>query len=88
MVGVIEELVEEDVGCGEFADVVSGQDVREAFLPVIMAAFDFAFGLGSWGEEEFDAIEVESGAELGESVWIVSVEEGVKIDIKGQRQSV
>jgi len=57
-------------------------------LPVVMAAFDFAFGLGSWGIEQFDPVEVEGLAELGERVWIMGVEEGMEVDIEGQGQAV
>ena len=42
-----QELIEELVGPVEFQDAVSGQQGREAVLPVIVAAFDFAFGLRS-----------------------------------------
>ena len=49
LVGVGQELVEQAVGPFEFEDVVGGQERREAFLPVVVAAFDFAFGLGRGG---------------------------------------
>jgi hypothetical protein len=45
LVGVSEELVEEVIGLDEQADWVGGQQGDEAFLPVVVAAFDFAFGL-------------------------------------------
>jgi hypothetical protein len=45
-VGVGQELVEQAVGALQFQDAVSGQPRREALLPVVVAAFDFAFGLG------------------------------------------
>ena len=88
LVGVEQEWVEELVGVGEFEDVVGGQERDEAFLPVVVAAFDFAFGLRGWGVEEFDAVEVKSRAKLGESVGCVGVEEGVEVHVKGQRQAV
>jgi hypothetical protein len=34
------------VGADEFDDALGGQGRREAFLPVIVATFDFALGLG------------------------------------------
>ena len=45
LIGVGSELVEQLVGPGEFDDLVGGQEGDEAFLPVVVAAFDFAFGL-------------------------------------------
>ena len=56
LVGVGDELVEQLVGAGEVADVIGGQEWDEAFLPVIVAAFDFAFGLRGGGVEPFDAV--------------------------------
>lgn len=88
LVGVDQELVEQTVGGFEFEDAISGEQWREAFLPVVMAAFDFAFGLRGWGVEEFDAVEVEGGAELGEGVGVVGVEEGVKVHIERHGQPV
>jgi hypothetical protein len=88
LVGLDQELVEQPVGPCEFVDVFGGQKGWEAFLPVVVAAFDFAFGLGGWGEAEFDAVEVKGLAELGEGVWLVGVKEGVKVHIQGQWQAV
>ena len=79
LVGVGHELVEPMVGPGEFDDLVGGQERDEAFLPVVVTAFDFTFGLGRWGIEPLDAVEVESRAELGEGVGGVGVEEGVEV---------
>ena len=88
LVGVDQELVEQAVGPDEFADLISGQERWEAFLPVVMAALDFAFGLGRGRIEQFDAVEVEGLAQLSEGVGVVGVEEGVKVHVEGQRQSV
>ena len=87
-VGVGQELVDEGVGGWECEDVIGGEERREAILPVVVAAFDFAFGLGSGGEAEGDAVEVESGAELGEGVRGVSEKEGVIIDVESEREAV
>ena len=46
LVGVRDELVEQVVGAGEFNNMFGGQEWDEPFLPVVVAAFDFAFGLG------------------------------------------
>ena len=67
-VGVGEELVEEDVGGFECEDVVGGEQGREPLLPVVVAALDFAFGLGRGGVAQGDAVKVEGFAELGEGV--------------------
>jgi hypothetical protein len=88
LVGVGDELVEQLVGSGKFDDAIGGQQGNEAFLPVVVAAFDFALGLGRGGVEEFDAVEVKGGAELGEGVGVVGVEEGVEVHIEGQGQAV
>jgi hypothetical protein len=88
LVGVGDELVEQMVGAGEFDDVFRSQQGDETFLPVVVTAFDFAFGLGRGGVEQFDAVEVEGGAELGEGVRVVGVKEGMEIHIEGQGQAV
>lgn len=88
VVGMSEELGEEFIGSFEFKDMVSREERWEAFLPVIMAALDFAFGLGGGGIEQFDTVEVEGLAKLGEGVGVVGVEEGVEVHIEGQRQAV
>jgi len=88
LIGVDQELVEEPIGPFEFEDVIGGEQWREAFLPVVVAAFDFAFGLRGWGVTEFDAVEVEGLAELGEGIGVVGVEERVEVDIEGEWQAV
>ena len=87
LVGVGGERVEKLVGSGEFNDAFCGEQGDEAFLPVVVAAFDFAFGLGRWGVEELNAVKVEGLAELGEGVGIVGVKEGVVVHIKGQGEA-
>lgn len=88
LVDVGQELVEQTVGAFEFQDAVCRQEGRQAFLPVVMTTFDFALGLGGGGEAQGDAIEVERGAQLGERVGVMGVEEGVVVDIEGQGQAV
>jgi histidinol-phosphate/aromatic aminotransferase/cobyric acid decarboxylase-like protein len=88
LVDVGQELVEQTVSAFEFQDAVGRQEGRQAFLPVVMAAFDFALGLRGGGEAQGDAVEVECGAQLGESVGVMGVEEGVVVDIEGQGQAV
>ena len=88
LVGVGDEGIEETVGGGEFAEAFCGEEGAEAFLPVVVAAFDFAFGLRGWGVAELDAVEAEGCAELGEGIGVVSVKEGVVVHIDGQRPAV
>jgi len=88
LVGVGNELVEQLVGPGQFDDALGGQERDQAFLPVVVASFDFAFGLGRWGVAQFDAVEVEGLAQLGEGVRVVGVEEGVEVHGEGQGQAV
>ena len=88
LVGVGHELVKQVVGPGEFDDLVGGQEGDEAFLPVVVAAFDFAFGLRGWGIEEVDAVEVEGRPELSEGVGVVGVKERMVIHVKNQGQTV
>ncbi len=87
-VGVAEEVCEQEVCRLDGADGVSGEDGREAFLPVVVTAFDFAFRLRSWSEAEGDAVEPERLAELGKSIRRMSEKERVVIDVEGQRQAV
>ena len=56
LIGVGDELVEQMVCPGEFDDLVGDQEGDEAFLPVVMAAFDFAFGLRGGGEAQCHAL--------------------------------
>lgn len=76
------------VGSFEFEDVIGGQQWREAFLPVVVAAFDFAFGLRGGRVTQGDAVEVERGSELGVGVWGVGEEEGVVVHVEDQGQAV
>ena len=62
-VGVGEELLEEGVGGFEGEDVIGGEQGREAFWPVVVAALDPALGLGSGGVAQGDAVKVEGLAE-------------------------
>ena len=57
-------------------------------MPVVMTTFDFALGLRGGGEAQGDAVKVERGTQLGESVGVMGVEEGVVVDIEGQGQAV
>ena len=88
LVGVGQELIHELVGSLEFQNAVGGEEGGEAFLPVVVAAFDFAFGLRGGGAAQGDAVEVEGGPELGEGVGAVGVEEGVEVHVENEREAV
>lgn len=88
LIGMRDELVQEVVGPHQFDDLISRQERDEAFLPVVVAAFDFTFGLRGWGVAEVDAVEVESLTELGEGVGVVGIEEGVVVHVEDQGQAV
>ena len=45
-VGMRHQLIQELVGATEFKEVIGGQEGGQTFLPVVVAAFDFALGLG------------------------------------------
>ncbi len=75
LVDVRQQLIQEAVGPFEFDEVIGGEQGREAFLPIIMAALDFTFGLGRGGVTEGYPVEVQRRAELGEGVWGVGEEE-------------
>jgi len=87
-IGVGPELIEQVVGPFQFEDLVGGQEGRQASLPVIVAAFDFALGLGGGGVEEGHPVEVEGLAELGEGVGPVGEEEGVVVHVESQGQAI
>ena len=87
-VGVGDECVEECV-CGlDGVDGVGSEERRKTFLPVVVAAFDFAFCLGRGGVAEGDAIKLESRSELGERVRSVGEKERMVIDVESQREAV
>jgi len=62
------QLVQELVGTTEFEDGIGGQERGQAFWPLVVAAFDFALGVGRGGVAEVHAVEVEAPTQLGEGV--------------------
>ncbi len=83
LVDVWEELVEQPVGPFEFEDLGRGQEWRQTFLPEVVAAFDFAFGLWSWGVTKRHAVEVKRGPELGEGFGKAGEEKGMVVHVQG-----
>ena len=82
--GVMVQAQSVDVGVGvvQFGDRFAGKIGREAPLPELVFAFDFAFGLRGWGIKEANVVELESRAQLGEGVGSVREKEGVIIDVE------
>ena len=76
------------IGHLDFGDLLAGEVSGQAALPVLVGAFDFAFGLGRGGIAETDVIELEGPAQLGQRVGIVSKKEAVVIDINLERAAV
>ena len=88
LVDVGQELVEQAVGAVQFEDLVGGQQRGQAFLPVMVAAFNFAFSLRGGGVAQVHPVKVEGLAKLGEGLRIMRVEEGVVVHVERQRQAV
>ena len=88
VVDVRQELVNQPVGTFEFPDVIGSQQCGEAFLPIVMAALDFSFGLWGGSEAQSDAVEVQRGAQLSQRLGGLGVEEGVVVDVENQWQAV
>ena len=88
LIGMGQQLIEQTVGTFEFENAIGGQQRGQAFLPVIMPAFDFTFGLRGGRIAQRDAIEVQGRAELRKSVRRVGEEKGVEIHMECQWQTV
>ena len=80
--------VEVPVGDFDFGDFFTGEVGREAALPELVGAFDFAFGLRRGGIAQADVVELERPAQLGQRVRIVREKEAVIIDVKLQWAAV
>jgi hypothetical protein len=80
--------VDLEIGGLDFVDLFAGEVGGQTALPVLVGAFDFAFGLGRGGIEETDVIELERPAQLGEGVGIVREEDAVVIHVDLERAAV
>lgn len=76
------------VGLVELGDFFTGKIRRQAALPVLVGAFDFALGLGRGRVAQADVVELERPTQLGQRVGIVREEDTVVIDVKLERASV
>src|SRR5689334_9260584 len=83
-----QQLIQQMVGRFELENVVSSQQRWQPFLPVVMASFDFAFGLWGGRVAQGHAVEVQRGAELSEGIGCVSEEKGVVVHVESQGQAV
>ena len=86
-VAMCAQLIEQWIGERECGDLLGGKEGGQTFLPVIMEAFDFAFGLRRGSVAQGDFVEAQGGAKLGKCLWSMGEEEGVVIDIEGQGQA-
>jgi hypothetical protein len=84
---MIAELVEEDIGLRESGDLLGRKESGESFLPEIVSTFYFAFGLWGGSKAQGNLVEAQGGAELRKGVGLTGKEEGVVIDVQGQRQA-
>jgi hypothetical protein len=82
------QSVDVSVSIFEFGDLFAGEIRWKAFLPELVLALDFAFGLGRWSIKEANVVELQGGAQLGESFWVLSEEDAVIIDIELEWASV
>ena len=82
------QRVDVEIGDGDLVDLFAGEVGREAALPVLMFAFDFAFGLRCGRVIQADVVELERPAQLGQRVGHIGKEEAVVIDIELQRPPV
>jgi hypothetical protein len=62
---VAAQLVQEVVGAGQIGDVFRPEESGKAYLPELVAAFDFALGLRGWGNAQGDIVERQDGGQLG-----------------------
>lgn len=85
LITMLAKFMEQRVGHGDGGDGFGREECRQALLPVVVEPFDFALGLRGWSVAQGDLVEVQSSADLGEGLGRVGKEEGVVIDIEGQR---
>ena len=87
-VAMLTQLGQEDVGRFRCSNIFGSEQRRQAALPVLVLAFDFAFGLRGAGVAQGDAVEVQRGSELSQGFGSLGKEKAVAIHIKFQRQSM
>ena len=85
---LVAQLLDMAVGLFEIGDLFAGKIGRESFLPELMFAFDFAFGLGSRSIQETNVIKLESPAQLGKCLGCLREKDAVIIHIELQGSAV
>ena len=63
-IAVLAQFFEQGVGGSEGGDGFGCEERRQALLPVVVEAFDFALGLRRGGVAQGDFIEAQGSAEL------------------------
>lgn len=76
------QRIDVDVGIIQFGHPFAGEIGWEAFLPELVFALDFAFGLRCGSIKKANVVELQCRAQLGESLWVLSEEDAVIIDIE------
>ncbi len=82
------QSVDVSVSIFEFGELFAGEIGGKTFLPELVFALDFAFGLRGWSIKEANVVELQGSAQLGESLWVLSEEDAVIIDIELEWASV
>jgi hypothetical protein len=72
----------------QFGNLFAGEIGGEALLPELVFPLDFALGLGCGSIKEANIVELQCGAQLGESLRVLSEEDAVIIDIELEWASV
>jgi len=72
-----QELLQEGIGLAQAGDGFCGKERRQPALKVVVTALDFAFGLGRGGITQRHPIEMQAGAQPGESIGSVGEEQGM-----------
>jgi hypothetical protein len=85
---MVAKFFEQRIGLLEGGDLLGGEYWGKAFLPEVVRALDLAFSLRSWSVAQRDLVKAQGTAELCESVWLTGKEEGVVVDVEGQREAV
>lgn len=80
-------MIEQGVGLWQRGNMLCGEESREALLPEVMGAFDFAFCLRGGRVAQGDIVKAQGGAELGEGVGDGGEEEGVVVDVESKREA-
>ena len=87
-VAVTAQIRQKRVGCGGRADRFGGEEGGQAALPVLVLAFDLAFGLRGARIAQGDAVKVQGLPQLGEGLGALGKEQTVAIDVKFQGQAM